>query len=197
MSSAGSGNIISVAERTAIGTNTTAIAGAVMNTGAQSIAGSKTFTSAIVGNVTGNVTGDLNGTINTATTAITQPIGDNSYKIATTKYVDRAVVKPSFSMTTTAANYSINTDLHSVGIIKALASNITINAPTGTHTNGQELIFRIKDDGITGRTITWGSVFNDCVGLNLNTHVNKVMYIICRYNEESSKWDIISQAEEQ
>ena len=61
----------------------------------------------------------------------------------------------------------------------------------------EELIFRIKDDGITGRTITWGSVFNDCVGLNLNTHVNKVMYIICRYNEESSKWDIISQAEEQ
>ena len=187
VSSAGSGNIISVAERTAIGTNTTAIAGAVMNTGAQSIAGSKTFTSAIVG----NVTGDLNGTINTATTAITQPIGDNSNKIATTKYVDRAVVKPSFSMTTTTASYSINTDLHSVGIIKALASNITINAPTGTHTNGQELIFRIKDDGSTGRTITWAPVFNDCVGVPLSTTANKVLYIICRYNAESNNWDII------
>jgi len=34
--------------------------------------------------------GDLNGTINTATTGVTQPIGDDSIKIATTKYVDRA-----------------------------------------------------------------------------------------------------------
>ena len=195
VSSAGSGNIISAAERTAIGTNTTAIAGAVMNTGAQSIAGSKTFTSAIVGNVNGNVTGDLNGTINTSTIAITQPVGDNSNKIATTNYVDRAVVEPSFSMTTTTASYSIDTDLHSVGIIRALATPININAPTGTPTNGQELIFRIKDNG-TGKTITWSPVFIDCVGLPLGTTANKVLYIICRYNAESSSWDIISIAEE-
>ena len=34
--------------------------------------------------------GDLLGTVNTATTGTTQPVGDDSTKIATTKYVDRA-----------------------------------------------------------------------------------------------------------
>lgn len=35
--------------------------------------------------------GDLNGTINTATTATTQSQGDNSTKVATTAYVDKAI----------------------------------------------------------------------------------------------------------
>ena len=149
-----------------------------------------------IGTATANTfSGELNGTINTSTIAITQPVGDNSNKIATTNYVDRAVVEPSFSMTTTTASYSIDTDLHSVGIIRALATPININAPTGTPTNGQELIFRIKDNG-TGKTITWSPVFIDCVGLPLGTTANKVLYIICRYNAESSSWDIISIAEE-
>ena len=38
-----------------------------------------------------NITGDFNGTINTLTTGTTQSQGNNSTKIATTAYVDRAV----------------------------------------------------------------------------------------------------------
>ena len=101
----GSGAIITDAERTkldgieAAADVTDAInvaaAGAVMDSGNQTVAGTKTFSSSIIGDltgdVTGNVTGDLNGTINTATTATTQTAGDNSTKVATTEFVNTEI----------------------------------------------------------------------------------------------------------
>ena len=45
----------------------------------------------ITANLVGNVTGNLTGTADTALTATTQAVNDNSTKIATTAYVDRAV----------------------------------------------------------------------------------------------------------
>ena len=58
--------------------------------------GSSTFTNRVMFNTTGGVvattfSGQLSGTISSGTTATTQSAGDNSTKVATTAYVDRAI----------------------------------------------------------------------------------------------------------
>jgi hypothetical protein len=58
--------------------------------------GSSTFTNRVMFNTTGGIvattfSGQLSGTISSSTTATTQSAGDNSTKVATTAYVDRAI----------------------------------------------------------------------------------------------------------
>ena len=86
-------------------------------------------------------------------------------------------------------------DLYS---LYALAANLTINAPSGTPTNGQKLMIRIKDNG-TPRTITWNSAFADGgAGLPTTTTANKIMHVGFQYNTDSglNKWQSISFIEE-
>lgn len=52
---------------------------------------SATVSGAFTGNLVGDTTGKLTGTIDSTTTGTTQTNGDNSNKIATTRYVDNAV----------------------------------------------------------------------------------------------------------
>lgn len=56
-----------------------------------------------------------------------------------------------------STNPSIDTDSYDAYSITALAANVTI-AATGTPTDFQKLIVRIKDNG-TARTITWSGSF--------------------------------------
>ena len=82
VSSAGSGAIITSAERTLLNSvensadvtdaANVAAAGAVMNTGNETIAGTKTFSSAIQGNLTGNVTGQVSDISNHDTDALSE-----------------------------------------------------------------------------------------------------------------------------
>ena len=55
--------------------------------------------------------GDLHGTINTATTAITQVLDDNSTKVATTAYADRADDQTADEVTSTAGGSIIATNV--------------------------------------------------------------------------------------
>ncbi len=74
----------------------------------------------------------------------------------------------------------------------ALASNLTINAPTGA-TDGSKLMFRFRDDS-TSRTLTWNAVFNGPM-LPTATTVGKTHYIGVMYNSSTSKWDCIASVE--
>lgn len=80
--------------------------------------------------------------------------------------------------------------------VTALAADITINAPSGTPTQGQTLLIRLKDNG-TGRLITWNAIFR-AIGVTLpaTTTANKTMYVGCIYNTTDSKWDVVSVNEE-
>ena len=75
--------------------------------------------------------------------------------------------------------------------ISALATNATIGAPSGTPTNGNRLMIRIKDNG-TSRTLTWNSIYR-VVGavLPTSTTISKTVYIGCVYNSTDSKWDVV------
>lgn len=86
------------------------------------------------------------------------------------------------------------TSLNEVIIITALAQACAIAAPTGTFTDGQPLLYRIKDDSTT-RAITFNAVFVDWTGTLasnvLDTTAGKETYVSCIYNTASSKFNII------
>lgn len=80
-------------------------------------------------------------------------------------------------------------------IVTALAAAATVAAPSGTPTDGQRLILRIKDNGTT-RALTWASAVGAyrAIGITLpiSTTPSKVTYVGLIYNAQDSFWDAIA-----
>jgi hypothetical protein len=83
--------------------------------------------------------------------------------------------------------------------VTALAQAATIAAPSGTPTNGQKLVIRIKDNG-TARALTWTTTSGAyrVVGVTLptTTVINKSVYVGCIYNSADTFWDVVAVAQE-
>jgi len=76
-----------------------------------------------------------------------------------------------------------------------VAGTFTINAPTGTITNGQKLIWRLRTTNI--QTFSWNAVFagsTDVVLPGFSTGSGKYDYMGFIYNSQSSTWQIIARA---
>ena len=73
--------------------------------------------------------------------------------------------------------------------------NATEFTVTGTPTNGQKLIIRLKDAG-AGKTLTWTGFAAIGVTLPTTTVASKTHYIGCIYNSASSKWDAVAVVQE-
>lgn len=88
-------------------------------------------------------------------------------------------------------------DTADIYTVTALATAATINAPSGTPTNGQKLVIRIKDNG-TARALTWTTTSGAyrAVGVTLptTTVISKVTYVGCIYNSQDTFWDVIAVA---
>jgi hypothetical protein len=86
-------------------------------------------------------------------------------------------------------------DASDIYTVTALAADATINAPSGTPTNGQQLLIRINDNG-TGRALLWNAIYRG-IGLTLpsTTTATKVLYLGCVYNTQSSTWDVVASAQ--
>lgn len=113
----------------------------------------------------------------------------------TENFINKRITKRT-GTTASSSSLTINADDVDVYTVTALAANLTINAPTGTPTEGQTLLIRIKDNG-TGRTLTFNSVFRALgVTLPTTTVANKTMYIGCIWNVADSKYDVVSVNEE-
>jgi hypothetical protein len=80
--------------------------------------------------------------------------------------------------------------------VTALAVSATFAAPSGTPTDGQKLTIRIKDNG-TPQTLAWNAVY-EVIGTTLptTTVASKYTYVGCIYNSQSSKWDVVSVAQQ-
>ena len=76
-------------------------------------------------------------------------------------------------------------------IITAQAAGLTLANPTGTFTEGQALMIRIKDNG-TARTIAFDTNYR-AIGVTLptTTVISKTLYLGIIYNATDSKWDIV------
>ena len=76
-------------------------------------------------------------------------------------------------------------------IITAQAVGLTLANPTGTFTEGQALMIRIKDNG-TARTIAFDTNYR-AIGVTLptTTVISKTLYLGIIYNATDSKWDVV------
>ena len=94
------------------------------------------------------------------------------------------------------ASLTIDSDATYQYSLTALAAALTIEAPSGTPFNSQDLLIRIKDNG-TARALTWNGIFQ-VIGVTLptTTVINKTMYIACIYNSADTKWDVIGVREQ-
>lgn len=83
--------------------------------------------------------------------------------------------------------------------VTALATAATIAAPSGTPTDGQKLVLRIKDNG-TARALTWTTTSGAyrAVGVTLptTTVISKAVYIGCIYNAQDTFWDVVAVAQQ-
>lgn len=77
--------------------------------------------------------------------------------------------------------------------ITALAASAVFGAPTGTPTNGQGLLIRIKDNA-TSRGLTFNAIyrFPSDIPAPAATIISKTMYLGFIYNSTDSKWDCVA-----
>ena len=118
---------------------------------------------------------------------------DNNDSVSATLTNKR--ITPRVSTTASTTSWTINSDSYDSAQQTALAGSLTVNAPSGTPTNHQNLMIRIKDNGTT-RAISWNSIFR-AIGVTLPTATtaNKTIYIGCRWNSSDSKWDVLAVGE--
>lgn len=105
---------------------------------------------------------------------------------------------PRVTTITSSATPTINTDSCDSVTITALAAAITSMTTnlSGTPTNFQKLIIRIKDNG-TARAITWGASFEaKGVPLPTTTVISKVLTVGFIYDSVSAKWGCVAAAQE-
>lgn len=83
-------------------------------------------------------------------------------------------------------------DAHDQYNVTALAAGATFGAPTGTPTDGQKLLLRVKDNG-TARSLAFNAAYRALgVTLPTTTVISKTLYLGCVWNAADSKWDVLA-----
>lgn len=94
----------------------------------------------------------------------------------------------------TSASTITATSTNDMVRVTALAVAAELANPTGTFSEGQGYVYRIKDNG-TARALTWGTKMRGVGGaLPTTTTVNKTMYIPVVYNATDDKFDVLLPA---
>lgn len=94
----------------------------------------------------------------------------------------------------TSASTITATSTNDMVKVTALAVAAQLANPTGTFSEGQGYVYRIKDNG-TARALTWGTKMRGVGGaLPTTTPVNKTMYIPVVYNATDDKFDVLLPA---
>lgn len=119
-------------------------------------------------------------------------LGSGNWVCLSYKYARKAPKRvASEASNATPAPNADTTDIH---VITALAAGATFGAPTGTPTQGQQLIIRIKDNG-TARSLNWNAIYRASTDLALptTTTLSKTLYCGFMYNATDSKWDLMAK----
>ena len=130
------------------------------------------------------------GVLSTAS-AGTDYVSPAGTETLTNKRVTQRVTTIASSSTPTPSG-----DTSDLFTVTALAAGATFAAPTGTPTEGQNLVIRIKDDG-TARSLAWNAIYRGIgVTLPTTTVISKTLYVGLKYNNADSKWDVLAVAQE-
>lgn len=96
---------------------------------------------------------------------------------------------------TSTSSYTPNIDNFDGTTFSGLSANLTINAPTGTPTDGQEYWIRIKSDA-TPRTLSFttgaGGFRAGDAALPIITVASKTMYCGFKYNSTDNRYDLVA-----
>lgn len=128
-------------------------------------------------------------------------VGTTSTSVLTTQGTQTVTNKRITDRVTTitsSATPTVNTDNCDAVTITALATAITSMTTnlTGTPTNFQKLVYRIKDDG-TARAITWGASFVAMgVALPTTTVLGKILTVGFIYDTVLAKWGCVASVNE-
>lgn len=97
---------------------------------------------------------------------------------------------------TSSATVTPNADTDDLVKITAQAVGLTLANPSGTPTEGQGMVIRIKDNG-TARAISYGNQYR-AVGVTLptTTVISKTLYLGMVYNLTDTKWDVVAVIQE-
>jgi hypothetical protein len=80
--------------------------------------------------------------------------------------------------------------------VTALAAAAEFQAPSGTPSNGNILVIRVKDDG-TARALTYNAIYSGILEtLPSTTTISKVLYMGFIYNSTTSKWELVAKTEQ-
>lgn len=145
----------------------------------------------------GTLTGVVIGNGTSAFTTVTAPSG-TIVGTTDTQTLTNKRVTPRITTITSSATPTINTDDCDCVTITALAAAITSMTSnlSGTPTNFQKLIFRIKDDG-NARAITWGASFvAKGVALPTTTVVSKLLTVGFIYDTVAATWGCVASSQE-
>lgn len=144
------------------------------------------------------LTGILKGTGTTAVTVVTAPAG-TIVGTTDTQTLSNKRTTPRITTISSAAAPTINTDNCDAVTITAQAATIssfTTNL-SGTPTNFDKLVIRIKDNGTARPITTWGTSFASRGAiLPTTTVISKVLTVGFMYNTVTSTWDCIAVAQE-
>ena len=114
---------------------------------------------------------------------------------ATTDTLTNKRITKRVTTTTDDATAAIDTDSCDEYELSAVANNTTFTL-TGTPTDGQTLIVRFKDAGVS-KTLTWTGFTAVGVTLPTATTAGKWHYVGCKYNLGATAWHAIAVAEEE
>lgn len=120
-------------------------------------------------------------------------VGKTTTQTLTNKRITKRV-----QSVTDASTVTPDADANDCVDITAIAQAFTIANPTGTPTNFQTLVIRIKDNG-TARAITWGNGYvAGGVALPSTTILSKILTLGFIYNTANTlnKWQCVASAQE-
>lgn len=149
-----------------------------------------------IGNISPAVKLDVTGEIraSTAGTNTNSVVTVGGTQSLTNKTVVQPIVQGSATVALTdAATITSNAALGNVFTV-TLGGSRTIANPTNP-TDGQKIIFRLKQDGVGSHTVTWDTNFRFSTDIplpTLTTTAAKTDYIGFIYNATDAKWDCLA-----
>lgn len=111
---------------------------------------------------------------------------------ATTDTLTNKRITARTASTASSATPTPNADITDIYELTALAAGATFGAPTGTPTDGQKLIVRIKDNA-SAQTLSFNALyrFSTNIPAPTTTVISKTMYLGFLYNSADTKWDCL------
>lgn len=144
-------------------------------------------------NKTFNLTSNtLTGTLAQFNTAVSDA---DLASLAGTETLTNKRITPRIFTLTDAATIAVNADTTDIGVV-TLGGNRTLGNPSGTPTDGQELIIRVRQDGTGTRTLAYDTQyrFTGAVAPTVTSTANETSYLRFMYHSADVKWDLISSA---